>query len=224
MTERGRLENGRYASRTLSDTKQRYAQIENEALATTWACERLSEFLIGKWFKIETDHKPPVPLLGSKCLDELPLRIQHLRIRLMRFSYTISHVVDKDIATADVLSRAPVTNTEEGLPEEEIKLYVDSIVASLPATEKRLKEIQMHQDRDATVNQLKMFCTEGWPDKFSIERQYQPYLSFAGELTVQNGLLLYGCRIVIPPSLREETLIQLHQGHMGITKCRERAK
>ncbi|KAJ8389952.1 hypothetical protein AAFF_G00112370 [Aldrovandia affinis] len=100
-----------YASRALSSTEQRYAQIEEAALASTWACERFArahEFLIGKSFSIEMDHKPLVPLLGSRNLDELPPRIQRLRMRLMRFSYTISHVPGKEIATADVLSRAPV--------------------------------------------------------------------------------------------------------------------
>ena len=47
-----------YASRALSNTEQRYAQIEKEALATTWACERFAEFLMGKDFHVETDHGP----------------------------------------------------------------------------------------------------------------------------------------------------------------------
>ncbi|KAL4007109.1 Rho guanine nucleotide exchange factor 40 [Sarotherodon galilaeus] len=213
-----------YASRALTATEQRYAQIEKEALASTWACERFAEFLIGKTFHIETDHKPLVSLLGSKGLDELPPRIQRLRMRLMRFSYTISHVPGRDIATADVLSRAPVGDTTEGLPEEEINLYVESVIASLPATEPRLREIQTHQDNDSILNQLKKFCVEGWPDKYSIERVFQPYLPFSGDLTVHNGLLLYGSRIVIPTSLRADILSKLHEGHLGITKCRERAK
>nr|XP_055074185.1 uncharacterized protein K02A2.6-like [Misgurnus anguillicaudatus] len=213
-----------YASKSLSDTEKRYAQIEKEALATTWACERFAEFLIGKHFHIETDHKPLVPLLSSKKLDELPPRIQRLRMRLLRFSYTISHVAGKNIATADVLSRAPVSDTAEGLSEEDINLYADSVMSSLPATEKRLREIQKHQDDDSTLLQLKKYCVSGWPSKFSIEKVFQPYLSFAGDLSVQNGLLLNGIRIVIPASLQAEMLQKLHEGHLGITKCRERAK
>jgi len=46
------------------ETERRYAQIEKEALATTWACEKFSNFVLGKHIRIETDHKPLVPLLG----------------------------------------------------------------------------------------------------------------------------------------------------------------
>lgn len=191
-----------YASRALSDTEQRYAQIEKEALATTWACERFAEFLIGKAFHIETDHKPLVPLLGSKSLDELPPRIQRLRMRLMRFSYTISHVPGKDIATADVLSRVPVENTAEGLREVEVNLYVDTVMASLPATDKRLKEIETHQDKDTLLHTLKGYCQKGWPDNYSIQRAFCPYLQYSGELTVKREPTLKGhCN---PPSSQQD--------------------
>jgi hypothetical protein len=43
-----------YASRSMSDTEMRYAQIEEEALAITWACEQFSNYLIGTKFKLET--------------------------------------------------------------------------------------------------------------------------------------------------------------------------
>ena len=55
-----------YISRSLTETEKRYAQIEKEALAVTWACERLCDYLTGNHFKIETDHNPLVPLLSSK--------------------------------------------------------------------------------------------------------------------------------------------------------------
>ena len=59
----------------MSDTEKRYVQIEKEALATTWACEKFSMYILGHPFLIESDHKPLIPLLNIKHLDALPPRI-----------------------------------------------------------------------------------------------------------------------------------------------------
>ena len=74
-----------YVSRAMTPTERRYAQIEKEALALTWACERFADYLVGLKFHIFTDHKPLVPLFGRKNLEELLLRVQRFRMRLMRF-------------------------------------------------------------------------------------------------------------------------------------------
>ena len=39
-----------------SSTEDRYAWIEKEALALTWACEHFSNFLVGLKFSIEAEH------------------------------------------------------------------------------------------------------------------------------------------------------------------------
>lgn len=66
-----------YASRALTETEQRYAQIEKEALAVvTWAIEKFQDYLLGMSFSVETDHKPLVPLLSTKALDVVPIRVQ----------------------------------------------------------------------------------------------------------------------------------------------------
>ena len=96
-----------YASRSLTSTEEKYVQIEKEALGITWACERFSEYLVGMCFKVETDHKPLVSLLGTKNLEDLLVRIQRFKMRLMRFTFTISHTPGKDLTIADMLSRAP---------------------------------------------------------------------------------------------------------------------
>ncbi len=88
----------------------------------------------------------------------------------------------KEVATAVVLFRAPKNSTSKGLTEEEINLYADSVIASLPATEKRLRDIHKdthtQQDSDDMLRQLKQYYAEGWPDKFSIGHVFQPYLPF----------------------------------------------
>jgi len=173
---------------------------------------------------VETDHKPLVLFLGSKSLDELTPHIQRLRMRLMTFSFSISHVAGKKLATADVLSRSPLRDRGQPEQEEEINLYVNMIISNLPALEKRLQEIREHQEQDEILSQVKIYCAKGWPDRSTIDRAYLPYAHVEEELSVENGLLLKGCRIVIPKLLQTDILQKLHTGHQGIVKCRERAK
>ena len=126
-----------YISRALTATEQRYAQIEKEVLAVTWACERFRGYFVGLHFHIETDHKPLVPLLTSKNLDELPIRVQRFRLRLMQFSYSMSHMPGEDLITADTLSRAPVSNsnTDDTEFQQEVEAFVNQVTDQLPATE-----------------------------------------------------------------------------------------
>ena len=215
-----------YISRSLTPTEQKYAQIEKEALAFTWACERLSDFLVGLKFHIQTDHKPLVPLFSSKHLEELPIRIQRFRLRMMRFDFSIKHVPGKDLVIADTLSRAPTTeptNSDEIL-QQEVNAFVNSLIRNLPATEQRLEEIRLLQQRDEACQLITTYCQTGWPRKNLTPEVIKPYSNLSSEFAVHNGLLMRGSRIVIPPSLRRELLQKIHTGHQGITKCRGKAR
>ena len=63
-----------HISRSLSDAERNYAVIEKEALASTWACKRLEEYVLGLRFTLETDHKPLVPLLLQLTCPRCPLK------------------------------------------------------------------------------------------------------------------------------------------------------
>ena len=73
-----------YVSRALTAAEQCYSQIENEALAMTWACEKFECYLIGKTqpFVIETDHKPLQTIINTQPLDQCPPRLQRLKRRI----------------------------------------------------------------------------------------------------------------------------------------------
>ena len=51
-----------YASRKMTEAEKRYAMVEKEALATTWACEKFDYYLVGRHFQVETDHKPLIAI------------------------------------------------------------------------------------------------------------------------------------------------------------------
>ena len=150
---------------------------------------------------METDHKPLVSLLSSsKRLDELPIRIQRFRLRLMRYNFSISHVSGKKFFTPDTLSRSPVQITMESDHELETatEAYVELIINHLPVTEKRLKDIPDRQTADNTCNQLKRFCIQGWPAKHLLKGRIKKYYPVFTELSVLDGLLLRGNRIIQP--------------------------
>lgn len=126
-----------FASRFMTETEHHYAQIEKEVLATSWACEKFANFILGKHIQIKTDHKPLVPLLGFKHLNSLPPHILRFRLRLDRFNYTTKHVPGKVLYTADTLSRAFVPrpmSTDSITLQDLAKLCVMGAISNLPAS------------------------------------------------------------------------------------------
>ena len=210
----------------MSETEQRYAQVEKEALALTWACERFEDFILGLRFELETDHKPLVSLLGGRALDSLPPRIQRFRMRLMRYSYTISHTPGKSLITADTLSRSPLkdgaTQADRDLMED-TNIYVDAVLDNLPTSDAYLTELREQLCADSVCAQVIRYCAEGWPDRNRLQGPVKHYWHERAVLSVHNGLLLRGTRLVIPANMRNDVLEKIHEGHQGVVKCRERA-
>ena len=210
-----------FASRSLTDTESHYAQIEKEALTLVWSCEKFSDYVLGKQFLFETDHKPLVPLLGNKRLDSLPPRVLRFRLRLMRFQYSITHVPGKTLYMADTLSRAPICMVTEEISSD-VEMFMQSVVSALPATKDYLDTYRTAQRQDHTCSQLMQFCNSGWPDRHILKGELNKYWQIRANLTVNDNLLLFSSRIVVPVAMRTETLRKIHQGHQGFQKCRSR--
>ena len=215
-----------YASRSLSETEKRYAVIEKEALAAVWACEKFSDYVLGLKFVLETDHKPLVPLLSSKDLSQMPVRILRFRLRLMRYSPSVIHVPGKHQATAEALSRAPVdeATTSDILLIDEVDMMVSQCIDSMPATSRRLQELREAQLAEEEIIAIKQYVHAGWPGYMPHQPMLRPYWEAKSHLTIAEDLLLYDDRIVVPRSMRLEIMEKLHEGHLGMTKCTARAR
>ena len=64
------------------------------------------------------------------------------------------------------------------------------------------------------------YVQNGWPDKRKVYGPMTKYWAERGNISLHNGLLLRGRRLVIPPKLRPDVLRRLHDGHQGVAKTR----
>nr|XP_039260787.1 uncharacterized protein K02A2.6-like [Styela clava] len=223
----GELRPVAYASRSMTETESRYAQIEKEALAITWSMEHWQNMLIGlKSLKIETDHKPLVPLLSTKMIDELPIRVQRFRMRLMKYDFTIVHVPGKMLYTADALSRGPIQELDEDNQLlADTNCYVQSIMVNLPASNSRLDEIRRESKKDDIIKVVMHNVKFGWPEnKKQLYGPVNKYWNERANFSIHDDLLMKGNRLVIPEVLRTDILRYLHDAHQGVSKSREHAK
>ena len=64
----------------------------------------------------------------------------------------------------------------------------------------------------------------GWPDNIKdVPKALRPYHGQCDSLTVENGLILCGEAIIVPPGEWKKVLEQIHQGHLATSKCQYRA-
>ena len=92
-----------------------------------------------------------------------------------RFDYSISHVPEMLLFTADALSRDPIPEHELSTPQKEIEVFVNSLTKTLPASEQRLETYRQAQERDEVCTQLRECCKMGWPRKQLIPLNLTPY-------------------------------------------------
>ena len=200
-----------YASKTLTETEKSYAQLEKEMLAVTFGLEKFHHYTFGRQVHVMTDHKA-LMAIAKKPLSKAPKRLQNLLLRAQRYTYDLTWIPGKEIPLADALSRAPVQKATE----EEVIHNV---------TVHRIKDEHLQQVRNATATdstlvKLGEIILKGWPDhRADTDVELLPYYNYRDELTIQDGIIYRGERIVIPRSLRQEMKSKIHAGHLGINSC-----
>ena len=104
---------------------------------------------------METDHKPLVPLLSTKNLDDLPPRVLRFRLRLMRYNFSIVYTPGKFLYIPDALSRSPLPQSGDQYDlQEPVEAFIANIVSVLPATPDRLVLIRTAQKQDEILSQV----------------------------------------------------------------------
>ena len=145
----------------MSDMEQRYSQIEKEALGIVLACEKFKDYVLGKHISIETDHKPLVPLFSK---TDLPPRILRFRLKLSRFIYDI--VMSLESYCLQVIRYLEhLLLMLQPIEDVSMKVFVQAVVASLPASQSRLEEYRQDQQNDDVCSQAIIYCQSEWPNR-----------------------------------------------------------
>lgn len=212
-----------YASKAMSETQKRYAQIEKETLAIVFGCTRFHQFLYGRRFIVETDHRPLVSIF-KKPLEKCPLRLQRLRISLQSYEFELRYKPGKFLYISDALSRASHQDKEFEIIENNAEAQVD-LIAYQNVSPKRFEEIKVESERDESLQELRKVITEGWPDsKKELKESVKPFWKVRDELVINQDMIFRGNQIVIPKNLRKGIIEALHYNHGGREKTIWRAR
>lgn len=215
------------SSRYLTPTEKNWFPIENEMLAVTWGCQKMNMYLHGlPHFTIETDHKPLIPILNNKQLIEMSPRIQNMRMKLLKYSFTATHVPGKEMEDADALSRSPHTPAvDDNKVDEEVLYHIEEVIKSMPASTEYLGKVREATKNDQELQQLQNQMRKGWPNsKQQCPKSIQPYWDSRYDMTEIDGLMVKGRRIIVPKPLRSSTLNRLHSAHQGMEHMKRRAR
>ena len=165
---------------------------------------------------VVTDRKPLVSI-SNKPLSKATKRLQTLLMRAQRYTFELRWSPGTEIPVTDVLSRVPVQKSSE----EELIHCVN---------ENGLRDERLQQIRDATATDQSLtilgeIILKGWPNqKDGVPMEALPYFNYRDELTIQDGIVYRGDRIIVPKALRQDMKNRVHAGHLGINSCLRRAR
>ena len=168
--------------------------------------------------EVHTDHQPLVQL-SIKPLADFSPRLQHLFLRVNQYKYTVKYVRQTGVMIAICLSHIVCQNTAED--DETLNLHVTALMTFQDG---KLQDICCQTLLDPQLIKLARVI-QGWGEsRGDLDADLYAFWIHRFNMHITNGIIMNGTGIVMPWSLQQEYLQCLHMGHLGISKCRARAK
>ena len=122
-----------------------------------------------------------MPFLTTRTLDEVPLRVQQLRMRLTRYHFKeVNHVPRKDYALQMHYQECKrITRILRRLFQKKKRT---SMLIAYWTLDVKLMEIKEARDEDLVCKQINIYCMEGCQDKFHLHYATKPSRAVRGEL------------------------------------------
>ena len=105
-------------------------------------------------------------------------------------------------------------------------LDLEILSLELNASPSKLEYIRQESEHDPQMLMLKELIIQGWPkDIKQCPLLVRSFWNFRDKLSIIDGVIVKGMRIIIPVKFKPELLSILHyDSHLGIDKCIQRAK
>ena len=124
---------------------------------------------------------------------------------------------------ADHLSRAAqqeITKPEDLFQVFSVELENTNPMQALKLSPERLEQLQRYTGLDAALQTLKTTILSGWPtQKEQVPINIREFWNYREELSVHNGVLFKGMRVVKPRVMRPEVMSKIHASHLGVEGC-----
>ena len=189
-----------YASKSLMPSEQDYAQIGKGVYAIAFGTEQFHQYTYGRPVEVITDHKSLEAIL-RKPLSVAPPWLQRMMLHLQKYEMNVLYKPGKNIPGADTLSRLHLKDTND--TQEAFDAQVHALMTSLPVSDNKISELQNCTKENPDLQQFITIILIGWPAKKNwCPKSVLPYRNYRDVLTVMNGLVFKGERIVIPSALK----------------------
>ena len=133
-------------------------------LSIVLACNKLHQFIYGRPFIIENDHKP-LRQIFKKSITKSPSRIQRFLLALQKYEFEVTYISGRESVIADTLSRAYLTDNTQEISDTEMDKYIHIILKQYPMSDHKL-DIYMEETRkDPTLQILMKYAASTWPEK-----------------------------------------------------------
>ena len=85
-------------------------------------------------------------------------------------------------------------------------------------------EVKKETEKDPVMLRVREFTIEGWPDELTANENVIPFKKIQKKTTMEDGVLLWGGRAIVPEKLRERVLEELNEGHVGMKRMKMLAR
>ena len=90
---------------------------------------------------------------------------------------------------------------------------------------RKLDRLRKSTAQDTQLTRLSRYINTGFPcEKKNLPTDLQEFWNYRDTLSIENGLLTCGSRILVPHEMRTEMLQYIHEGHQGKERCLLRAR